>query len=50
MIQFCCPKCGETLSQGEYFYDEETDIMRVDHCPCCECDYGDPCDIFGDED
>lgn len=45
---YLCPKCGEPLEQGEYGYDYETGIMRVDHCPCCDCEEGEPCNIKED--
>ena len=49
MKTICCPKCGEPLEQGQYWYDTETDTMRVDHCPMCECEYGEPCEIRENE-
>lgn len=49
METICCPKCGEPLEQGQYWYDTETDTMRVDHCPMCDCEYGEPCETHENE-
>lgn len=31
-LKYCCPICGEILRQGEYYYDADSDAMRVEHC------------------
>lgn len=31
-LKYCCPVCGEVLRQGEYYYDADSDTMRVEHC------------------
>ena len=49
MESICCPKCGEPLERGQYYYDLETDTLRVDHCPECDCEYGEPCELHDNE-
>ena len=48
-ITYSCPECGEVLEKGQYWYDLETDTMRVDHCPNCDCEYGKPCEVHDNE-
>jgi len=48
-ITYSCPKCGEVLEKSQRYYDPSTDTMRVDHCPNCDCEYGEPCEEHDNE-
>lgn len=37
-VLYCCPECGEPLHQGDYYYDYDSGVLRVECCPNCGCE------------
>ena len=33
--RFFCPNCGTELKEGNYYFDEHTNLIHVEKCPNC---------------